>query len=86
MEFVGQVKADCVAGNHLQKKPNSSNLGGGVLLRRMVEANFEEAGDAKLSDDELLSDIFVRIFSFSLSTKSNLILNPETGFLHRWSR
>ena len=55
LNLVASVRADITSGN-------CSEAPGGALLRNLVEANMNQDGDSnKLTEGELLSNIFVSI-------------------------
>jgi hypothetical protein len=63
LEFISDARESIISTNDVKK---SSGISTGALLTRMVEANInlEDGGDKKgLTDDELLSNVFVRVFS-----------------------
>lgn len=67
LEFISQTRADIVAGVVDTKGDNKFSINKGALLKRMVQANvsLEDGGDGTgLTDQELLSDVFVSLNSF----------------------
>lgn len=77
--MVSSMRADLLSGPTATKEQGRKEILGAALLKHLAEANTQEGNEKGLTDDELLSNVFVGV-SVVILFDTHSCFNPHPDF------